>query len=113
MPVEATQSQHLRMEGGHERPRLSGRIRILLKVLTQCRLLCMPVQGLLQSNVIEPACIWQRADEGNKVSEIGNDIPKDRDLSINDFVDIIGHDFKVDDTAFACSSSGSSFWCEG
>src|SRR5260370_31369351 len=47
MPVEATQSWHPMMEIGHERPGLVGRL-----YCQWCqwmgRLMCMPVQGLLQ-----------------------------------------------------------------
>ncbi len=45
--------------------------------------------------------------------EVGDNVPKDRNLSVDDFVDVLGHDFKVDDTAFARNSCGSRFWCEG
>ncbi len=63
--------------------------------------------GFPLTNVIEPSSTWQRVDEGNKVREARDNVPKDKNLSFDDLVDILGHGFKVDDTAFARNSCGS------
>ena len=68
---------------------------------------CLPLV-----NIGEPLSAWREFDQGNEMRQIVNNVSQDGNLCIDNFVDVLRLDLKVDDPATTLSGRSLCRWCE-
>jgi hypothetical protein len=71
------------------------------------------VLRLPRLDLVEPLLAFVVLDLGDEPGEGGGNVAENGDLSLDDLVDVLGHDLEVDDATLALESGGARGWCEG